>query len=55
MRGDVSQVVDRGRCPEAVTPWEREERRAAALGRVSAALAARGLRETGPRQVRVRP
>ncbi|MCX5056348.1 MULTISPECIES: phosphotransferase family protein [unclassified Streptomyces] len=55
MQGDVSQVVDRGRYPEAVTPWEREEWRAAAVGWVSAALAARGLRESGPRQVRLRP
>ncbi|MFJ9537100.1 phosphotransferase [Streptomyces sp. NPDC101225] len=47
--------VDRGRYPEVVTPWERAEWRAAALGWVGGVLGAHGLRETGPRWVRLRP
>jgi len=53
MNGDA--VVDRGRYPDVVTPWEREEWRAAALGWVGDVLDAHGLRETGPRRVRLRP
>ncbi|MFR0353202.1 phosphotransferase [Streptomyces sediminimaris] len=53
MNGDAG--VDRGRYPDVVTPWEREEWRAAALGWVGDVLDARGLREVGPRRVRLRP
>ncbi|MFE7167111.1 aminoglycoside phosphotransferase family protein [Streptomyces sp. NPDC057616] len=48
-------VVDRGRYPDLVTPWERAEWRSAALGWVGGVLDAGGLRETGPRRVRLRP
>ncbi|MFJ9726157.1 aminoglycoside phosphotransferase family protein [Streptomyces sp. NPDC101209] len=50
-----SPVVDRGSFAGTVTPWDDEVWRGAALGWVSEVLGARGLRETGPRQVRVRP
>ncbi|MFD8304421.1 aminoglycoside phosphotransferase family protein [Streptomyces sp. NPDC059690] len=52
---DGSPSVDRGRFPTAVTPWDDEAWRSAALEWVSEVLGARGLRETGPRQVRIRP
>ncbi|MCB5911830.1 aminoglycoside phosphotransferase family protein [Streptomyces pinistramenti] len=55
MRHGVPEPVDRGRYRDAVTPWERADWRAAALGWARRALAAHGLRETGPRWVRVRP
>ncbi|MFJ4920534.1 aminoglycoside phosphotransferase family protein [Streptomyces sp. NPDC088725] len=45
----------RGRYPEAVTPWEREPWRESALGWTRRELSAHGLRETGPRKVRLRP
>ncbi|WP_405801506.1 aminoglycoside phosphotransferase family protein [Streptomyces sp. NBC_01506] len=48
-------VVDRGRFDTAVTPWERTAWRDAALAWAERELAARGLRVTGPRRVRVRP
>ncbi|WP_208298566.1 phosphotransferase [Streptomyces liangshanensis] len=54
MQGDAS-VVDRGRYPDAVTPWERKAWRDAALGWAERGLAAHGLRETGRRAVRLRP
>ncbi|MFB8038958.1 aminoglycoside phosphotransferase family protein [Streptomyces sp. NPDC056004] len=55
MRSDSTVAVDRGRYPDAVTPWEQEDWRADALGWVERGLAAHGLRETGPRKVRLRP
>ncbi|MFF3782129.1 phosphotransferase [Streptomyces sp. NPDC001933] len=55
MRNDTAVAVDRGRYPDAVTPWEREDWRADALGWAERGLAAHGLRETGPRKVRLRP
>ncbi|MYX12323.1 aminoglycoside phosphotransferase family protein [Streptomyces sp. SID8374] len=48
-------TVDRGRFPDAVTPWEDPVWRAEALGWVTGALAAHGLVETGARRVRLRP
>ncbi|WP_330241885.1 aminoglycoside phosphotransferase family protein [Streptomyces sp. NBC_00525] len=47
--------VDRGRYPDAVTPWERSAWREEALGWAERALAAHGLRPSGPREVRLRP
>ncbi|MFD7070314.1 phosphotransferase [Streptomyces sp. NPDC059913] len=55
MRIDVPTAVDRGDYPAARTPWERDEWRADVLGWAEHALAAHGLRETGPREVRLRP
>ncbi|MFI7102350.1 aminoglycoside phosphotransferase family protein [Streptomyces sp. NPDC050161] len=55
MRHEVPETVDRGRYRDAVTPWERADWRADALGWARRALAAHGLRERGPRTVRVRP
>ncbi|MEV0218235.1 aminoglycoside phosphotransferase family protein [Streptomyces sp. NPDC050704] len=55
MHGESSVVVDRGRYQDAVTPWEQEAWRAAALGWVKDALVSHGLREAGPRRVRLRP
>ncbi|MEV0375109.1 aminoglycoside phosphotransferase family protein [Streptomyces sp. NPDC050636] len=54
MQRDAS-VVDRGQYQEAVTPWEQDDWRNAALGWAERELAARGLREAGKRKVRVRP
>ncbi|MFD5322692.1 aminoglycoside phosphotransferase family protein [Streptomyces sp. NPDC127092] len=48
-------TVDRGRFEDAVTPWEEPDWREAALGWAERGLARHGLRETGPREVRVRP
>ncbi|MFF3307632.1 phosphotransferase [Streptomyces sp. NPDC002952] len=48
-------VVDRGRYQDAVTPWEREAWRQAALGWVRERLSGHGLRVEGPSTVRVRP
>ncbi|MER8044420.1 aminoglycoside phosphotransferase family protein [Streptomyces sp. NPDC094032] len=48
-------VVDRGSHPGAVTPWEDASWRAAALGWAERELARHGLRERGPREVRIRP
>lgn len=53
--GDQVAAVDRGQYPDAVTPWERESWRAAAVEWARRGLAAHGLRETGPRRVRLRP
>ncbi|GHI03907.1 phosphotransferase [Streptomyces cellostaticus] len=47
--------MDRGRYQEAVTPWEQESWRNAALDWVHGRLAAHGLRADGPLQVRLRP
>lgn len=55
MRGEETTVVDRGRYPDAVTPWERESWRAAALDWVTGHLAAQGLRVEGALEVRLRP
>ncbi|MFF8726921.1 phosphotransferase [Streptomyces sp. NPDC015171] len=56
MRGDdVAVAVDRGRYPDAVTPWERESWRAAALDWVGGRLAAHGLCAKGALEVRLRP
>jgi hypothetical protein len=55
MRLDASAAVDRGRYQEAVTPWEQETWRAAALDWVAGGLAAHGLRATGGLHVRLRP
>ncbi|MER5179316.1 phosphotransferase [Streptomyces sp. NPDC002896] len=55
MRRDVPAAVDRGRYPGAVTPWELDAWREAALGWAEQGLAAHGLRETGERKVRLRP
>ncbi|WP_225823650.1 phosphotransferase [Streptomyces naphthomycinicus] len=55
MKIDCSTVVDRGRYQDAVTPWERESWRAAALGWVDGRLAAHGLRPDGALEVRLRP
>ncbi|MFG2123439.1 phosphotransferase [Streptomyces sp. NPDC048710] len=51
----ASPTVDRGRYTDAVTPWEQESWRSAALDWVAAGLAAHGLRVTGRLQVRLRP
>ncbi|MFD0370441.1 aminoglycoside phosphotransferase family protein [Streptomyces sp. NPDC127114] len=48
-------TVDRGRFGDAVTPWEDPDWRGTALGWAERGLARHGLRETGPREVRVRP
>ncbi|MFD7495086.1 phosphotransferase [Streptomyces sp. NPDC059832] len=55
MRSDAPAVVDRGRYQDAVTPWERQDWREAVFGWAERGLAAHGLRETGPRKVRLRP
>ncbi|MET9348428.1 aminoglycoside phosphotransferase family protein [Streptomyces termitum] len=48
-------VVDRGRFPDAVTPWDDGDWRREALGWARRGLAAHGLAEAGTREVRVRP
>ncbi|MGW3464289.1 aminoglycoside phosphotransferase family protein, partial [Streptomyces olivaceoviridis] len=55
MRADDTTVVDRGRYPDAVTPWERGAWRAAALDWVAGHLTAHGLRAEGALRVRLRP
>ncbi|MEF9887107.1 aminoglycoside phosphotransferase family protein [Streptomyces sp. P9-A4] len=55
MSHEISMTVDRSRFADAVTPWEDEAWRAAALGWSERELARQGLRESGPREVRVRP
>ncbi|MFD0268304.1 hypothetical protein ACFVGY_17270 [Streptomyces sp. NPDC127106] len=55
MRDDVPAALDRGGCPEAVTPWDEEPWRAAVFAWVERELAARGMRATGRRAVRLRP
>ncbi|MFJ4705774.1 phosphotransferase [Streptomyces anulatus] len=52
---DIPTTVDRGRFPDAVSPWEDPAWRAEALDWVTECLAAHGLTETGPRTVRLRP
>lgn len=52
---DATPSVNRGRFPDAVTPWEDPVWRAEALAWVTEGLAAHGLAETGPRAVRLRP
>ncbi|MFF5336370.1 aminoglycoside phosphotransferase family protein [Streptomyces sp. NPDC013181] len=54
MRRDT-WTVDRGRYPDAVTPWERSRWRDDALEWAEGALAAHGLRAWGPCEVRLRP
>ncbi|MEU1407300.1 phosphotransferase [Streptomyces sp. NPDC005728] len=51
----LSPTVDRGRYPDAVTPWEQESWRSEALDWVADGLAAHGLRTTGRLEVRLRP
>ncbi|MEU6672421.1 aminoglycoside phosphotransferase family protein [Streptomyces sp. NPDC046727] len=55
MHTDGTTAVDRGRYADAVTPWERESWRAAALDWVADRLAAHGLRTDGALEVRLRP
>ncbi|MFE0924477.1 aminoglycoside phosphotransferase family protein [Streptomyces mutabilis] len=55
MRGGTSVVVDRGRFQDAVTPWDDEDWRAAALDWVADGLGACGLRPTGEWRLRLRP
>ncbi|CUW25822.1 phosphotransferase [Streptomyces reticuli] len=55
MRVDDTTVVDRGRYPDAATPWERESWRAEALGWVADSLTAHGLHASGALEVRLRP
>ncbi|MFD0022142.1 aminoglycoside phosphotransferase family protein [Streptomyces sp. NPDC058382] len=56
MQRDASIVsVDRGRYPDAVTPWEAPERRDAALAWAERGLAAHGLRTARRLTVRLRP
>ncbi|MFG2757915.1 phosphotransferase [Streptomyces wuyuanensis] len=52
---ESSMGVDRGQYPDAVTPWEQEAWRGAAVGWVEEALAAHGLRAAGRWTVRLRP
>ncbi|MDX3374731.1 phosphotransferase [Streptomyces sp. ME02-6991-2A] len=52
---DQAETVDRGRFPDARTPWDEPDRRAEALDWATGRLAAHGLRESGRRQVRLRP
>ncbi|MFI8963002.1 aminoglycoside phosphotransferase family protein [Streptomyces sp. NPDC053493] len=52
---DIPTLVDRGRFTHAVTPWEQDAWREAALGWAERGLARHGLRETGPREARIRP
>lgn len=47
--------INRGAYPDALTPWEDASWRTAALGWLDVRLDALGVRETGPRQIRVRP
>ena len=51
----TSQVIDRGQHENVKTPWDQETWRNAALGWARRELAARGLRETGRPDVRLRP
>ncbi|MFK4149236.1 phosphotransferase [Streptomyces sp. NPDC004065] len=55
MRKTASAGVDRGQYPDVVTPWDDTVWRSAALEWVEDRLAARGLRTTGERRVRLRP
>ncbi|MFG1906775.1 phosphotransferase [Kribbella sp. NPDC048928] len=47
--------IDRGAYPEAQTPWDDPAWRTAALDWLEVRLTELGVRETGPRRVRVRP
>ncbi|MFB7280192.1 aminoglycoside phosphotransferase family protein [Streptomyces hydrogenans] len=51
----VETVVDRGRFPDAATPWDDGRWRRETLGWAEGVLAEHGLVETGAREVRVRP
>ncbi|MFJ7190558.1 aminoglycoside phosphotransferase family protein [Streptomyces bacillaris] len=51
----TAEILDRGRFPDARTPWDAPDRRAEALDWVTGRLAEHGLRESGPREVRLRP
>ncbi|MER5814571.1 MULTISPECIES: phosphotransferase [Streptomyces] len=55
IRADAPPAIDRGRFPDAVTPWEDPVWRADALAWIAENLAAHGLAETAPRSVRLRP
>ncbi|MFF9839593.1 aminoglycoside phosphotransferase family protein [Streptomyces sp. NPDC013740] len=55
MRDDTEATVDRGQYADAVTPWEDTAWQQSALGWAEQALARHGLRERGPREVRIRP
>ncbi|MEU1707040.1 aminoglycoside phosphotransferase family protein [Streptomyces sp. NPDC005706] len=55
MRDVASLTVDRGAYPDAVTPWEQESWRSAALGWLEDGLCAHGLRISGGLRVRLRP
>ncbi|MEU6059863.1 aminoglycoside phosphotransferase family protein [Streptomyces sp. NPDC047097] len=48
-------TVDRAGYPDAVTPWEDPDWRAAALDWITTSLAAHGLRTPGPDRIRLRP
>ncbi|MFI1470160.1 aminoglycoside phosphotransferase family protein [Streptomyces wuyuanensis] len=52
---ESSMSVDRGQYPDAVTPWEQEAWRGAAVAWVEDTLAAHGLRAAGRWTVRLRP
>ncbi|MER7853988.1 phosphotransferase [Streptomyces bacillaris] len=51
----TAEILDRGRFPEARTPWDEPDLRAEALEWVTGRLADHGLRECGRREVRLRP
>ncbi|GHH28063.1 phosphotransferase [Streptomyces rubradiris] len=55
MLDERTVIVDRGAYPDAVTPWETESWRAAALDWVGGHLTERGLGVDGPLRVRLRP
>ncbi|MGW0883439.1 aminoglycoside phosphotransferase family protein [Streptomyces sp. NPDC002671] len=55
MQDEATMAVDRGQYEGAVTPWEDESWRAAALDWVADGLAAQGLRAAGGWRVRLRP
>ncbi|MFJ4323187.1 aminoglycoside phosphotransferase family protein [Streptomyces tricolor] len=55
MRVDDTTVVNRGRYPDAATPWEQESWRAEALDWVAGSLTAHGLHASGALEVRLRP
>ncbi|MFE0851703.1 phosphotransferase [Streptomyces rochei] len=55
MSSENPVIVDRGRFQDAVTPWDDDGWRTAAVDWATAALAARGLRPTGEWRVRSRP
>ncbi len=48
IRADAPPAIDRGRFPDAVTPWEDPVWRADALTWIAENLAAHGLAETAP-------